>query len=132
MSSYDEMGQVLTEAANSYKNTIKDTGESIIRKVLQHFFEKCPDVESVTWDQYTPYFNDGDACYFSYNRISAHSFRDSVYHPRKGSSNPIEVELSLVDEFLRRLNDELQVIFGDHSTITATRDEITVVECEHE
>jgi hypothetical protein len=27
-------------------------------------FDKFPEIHAVRWSQYTPYFNDGDACYF--------------------------------------------------------------------
>jgi hypothetical protein len=34
-------------------------------EVLKLFFEANPHVASISWRQYTPYFNDGDACQFS-------------------------------------------------------------------
>ncbi|HWJ26014.1 MAG TPA: hypothetical protein VNS32_05695, partial [Flavisolibacter sp.] len=35
--------------------------------LLAPLFEKYPGVKNVRWTQYTPYFNDGDACEFSSN-----------------------------------------------------------------
>lgn len=49
------------------------------RQVVQHAPEKLievldalvglKEVDSVRWEQYTPYFNDGDPCYFSIGEI---------------------------------------------------------------
>lgn len=34
---------------------------------MKDFFKLVPQVKQVRWDQYTPYFNDGDSCTFSVN-----------------------------------------------------------------
>jgi len=31
---------------------------------FKEIFESCPELVGVRWTQYTPYFNDGDACNF--------------------------------------------------------------------
>lgn len=36
---------------------------------LDALFEH-PEVESIRWEQYTPYFNDGDACEFGFGELS--------------------------------------------------------------
>lgn len=36
-------------------------------QIIKLFFEECPKVQAVVWNQYTPYFNDGDECVFSVN-----------------------------------------------------------------
>lgn len=33
--------------------------------MFKDIFETAPKLKSVSWTQYTPYFNDGDTCYFS-------------------------------------------------------------------
>jgi hypothetical protein len=35
--------------------------------IIKLFFDECPKVQAVVWNQYTPYFNDGDECIFSVN-----------------------------------------------------------------
>ena len=40
----------------------KSTG--FVEAACKQFFDACPEVESIFWTQYTPYFNDGEACEF--------------------------------------------------------------------
>lgn len=44
---------------------LKDFGQEAFTEGFAPFFAANPQVEGVTWTQYTPYFNDGDACEFS-------------------------------------------------------------------
>lgn len=41
----------------------KSTG--FVEAACKQFFDACPEVGSVQWTQYTPYFNDGETCEFS-------------------------------------------------------------------
>lgn len=41
----------------------KSTG--FVELACKQFFDACPEVEAITWTQYTPYFNDGESCEFS-------------------------------------------------------------------
>lgn len=45
----------------------KSTG--FIEAACKQFFDICPEVESVFWTQFTPYFNDGEACEFSVHEL---------------------------------------------------------------
>ena len=40
---------------------------SIFTDLTKEFFDENPELESFGWNQYTPYFNDGDTCEFSAN-----------------------------------------------------------------
>lgn len=73
MTNYDELNQF----TNEYEKAVEefDKARAKIMQDLQHklknaftaFFNSCPEVEYITWTQYTPYFNDGDECIFSVN-----------------------------------------------------------------
>lgn len=39
-------------------------GEAILQKAKEIVFDQNPTVKKIGWTQYTPYFNDGDACEF--------------------------------------------------------------------
>jgi hypothetical protein len=41
---------------------------------VKEMFRLVPKVKTITWKQYSPYFNDGDECIFSINNISILSF----------------------------------------------------------
>lgn len=36
---------------------------------VHSFFDACPEITSIHWTQYTPYFNDGDSCEFSVHEL---------------------------------------------------------------
>lgn len=38
-----------------------------MKDIFKSFFESFPEVKTIHWTQYTPYFNDGDECVFSVN-----------------------------------------------------------------
>lgn len=50
---------------------IRDKAKVTMQSVFKDFFEKYPEVRFLYWNQYTPYFNDGEECYFSVNDLYA-------------------------------------------------------------
>jgi len=50
-----------------YQEEMRVNGLTALKEALAEFFDKYPEVETVQWTQYAPYFNDGDACVFSVN-----------------------------------------------------------------
>ena len=59
----------LVELKEKYVAMMKNDGKEIITQWLLQLAEFIPDLEAFHWTQYTPYFNDGDACAFSVNSI---------------------------------------------------------------
>lgn len=47
-----------------------ETSKRVFHAAVSAFFKKYPEVYAVTWTQYTPYFNDGEACEFSVHEPS--------------------------------------------------------------
>lgn len=39
------------------------------KELFKEFFERNPQIEFITWTQFTPYFNDGDECIFRVNDL---------------------------------------------------------------
>lgn len=58
---------------NKKINNLKNKSLNKIRKVFApvfiDFLKENPAVRSIYWDQYTPYFNDGDQCIFSVGEL---------------------------------------------------------------
>ena len=48
---------------------LKQKGTEKLKEVFKLFWEKNPEVKTISWTQYAPYFNDGDACIFGVNEI---------------------------------------------------------------
>lgn len=44
---------------------MEDSGKAEFLEWFKDYFKKYPFITEVRWEQYTPYFNDGDACEFS-------------------------------------------------------------------
>jgi hypothetical protein len=54
----------LVEVAQNFKKKMEAEGKGALNASFKDFFEKHPEATSIVWVQYTPYFNDGDACTF--------------------------------------------------------------------
>lgn len=57
----------IAEKFKAARDATKKNARAAIEELLVSFFEKYPTLEAVAWSQYTPYFNDGEACYFGVN-----------------------------------------------------------------
>lgn len=72
----------LTEMIETTNKTIRQEGEELLKKDFQEMFEKHPKLEWVAWQQYTPFFNDGDVCTFSvgdlYYRLEGDEQQDDL------------------------------------------------------
>jgi hypothetical protein len=127
-----------------YRELVEREGKAILKGVLDQFFTKFPNVDSIRWEQYTPYFNDGDACTFSVNepyvRLKGTSENcedgdnEDRYHSYwsiRESNKELSEELELLSNELQELEEVLEHM-GDHAQITATRTSIEIDEYEHD
>jgi hypothetical protein len=47
-----------------YQKKVRAEGQGLLTEMFKEFFEQNAGVDSLSWQQYTPYFNDGDPCTF--------------------------------------------------------------------
>lgn len=59
-----EVDKVLTDYEDMMKK-VKETLQEKMKGVFKAFFDAHPEVKTIHWTQYAPYFNDGDECVFS-------------------------------------------------------------------
>jgi hypothetical protein len=81
MTSIDEFSVRLGNLRSEFeakKKALAVEGRSIIHAQLKNAFDADPDLAVISWRQYTPYFNDGDACVFSFHGCSIAWFKDNV------------------------------------------------------
>jgi hypothetical protein len=52
---------------NDFLNEFSKKATEKLKEVFNEFWDSNPEIKVVTWTQYAPYFNDGDACVFSVN-----------------------------------------------------------------
>jgi len=126
------------------KTQILEESKAFFKSESAHLFQSNPSLESFSWKQYTPYFNDGEECVFSANTdyVRINDVEDSEWASRKtlfgGKENkdydPVISEIyPQVKEFLKNFDDEtMKEMFGDHCQITVTRDEVKVDGYDHD
>jgi hypothetical protein len=152
-SSIDTMNQELAVVRQSFQEKM----QAIFKESFKEFFEANPEVTAIIWRQYTPYFNDGDACVFnSYASYAAytnapdyHEVRygeyagehedvwvwDSDYGDVNGKLMPSNVaqNAKAFNKILDKISDDVYLqLFGDHCIVYATRDGFDVTEYEHD
>jgi hypothetical protein len=140
-----------------YKDSVQimeaELGGSISHE-LQKLMEKDPTIEGIRWEQYTPYFNDGDACIFGVMDARV-KFKDNdeeggdygdgylsswdfgswngdkrVYSEEEQSKAAIVEDIS---KFVANIPSDLLLnAFGDHTQITINKDGVDTEHYDHE
>jgi hypothetical protein len=121
------------EEFEARKNALIEELRNDFPAILRPLFESNPVVESISWTQYTPYFNDGDECTFGVNmeldinEKSIYDYDDDGYESMKSIQKQFRTVLEeLPDQFYLDL-------FGDHAQITIYADgRIVVDEYDHD
>ena len=121
------------------KKNREDAG-AVFGELCQKLFKKHPEMTFFGWDQYTPYFNDGNELEFEaridYPHINGF---DSDNICKAWSTYPAEnLELLKAKEsvikFLKELNKDsfFEELFGDHVSISVSPEGVTITACDHE
>lgn len=113
----------------SLREVIRIKTEDYIKIGSQELFAKHPELETISWTQYTPYFMDGDTCYFSANTEYAEINGEEIEWD-DDKKNQMEKD---VEDFLDTLDhDTLEDLFGDHVKVTITKDGVNVEDYDHD
>ena len=119
---------------------IRDAKQLLFDSV-QQLFDTTPELGSISWTAYTPYWADGDPCkfeaYVNYPEINEHI--DPADVDKYRLSDPQDRELTLaVRQVLTALKDEdYLLLFGDHIRVVIVRGAdgkivSNVTKCDHE
>ena len=123
MSAIEEIKALKVELQEKIKKAFMDAFPPI--------FTKYPWISSISWEQYTDYWNDGDACTFSskavYGEFEWNDQEDDVLLPSDNedcddANNEISALLEAFD------HDDYLWLFGDHARIIVRPAGITVEE----
>lgn len=57
--------KLLEDEFNTFTQKFRESSLEVLKESFKQFFEINPSITAVVWDQYTPYFNDGDTCEFT-------------------------------------------------------------------
>ena len=66
----------ITSEYDEMKKSFMERGQELLKESFNEFLAKYPYIEKIEWEQYVPYFNDGDACEFGLSEVSIY-FNDS-------------------------------------------------------
>lgn len=127
---YKELDKLAEE-----KKEFEKRGGDLIKAAVKTFLEKNPEVSAIRWNQYTPYFNDGEECVFRVNEMEVQFADDEdedFIDSYSINNDKVADALGELESKLGDHEDILRSIFGDHAEITVTADKITVEEYEHE
>lgn len=138
-----EKMQSIQDARKTYEEAMKAHAKSIVTVLAGEIMTAHPEIQSIRWSQYTPYFNDGDACTFgvcepelefsqsfvaSMGELGYDKFMDemsdgffTIYSYNRQAPEFLKVIAKKQRDFysvLEELQDALEDAFGDHKRIT--------------
>ena len=156
MSATEVFGKPVEGEVGQYGDEpVKQADPEQLREALDYLFE-LPNVQAVRWQQYTPYFNDGEACEFGIYEANVlvdgapedggdygDGFIDSwafKYHKNDDWMQKID-NIEEVVARLNRVSSEvgggqhyvfLKQSFGDPAEVTATREGFSIEFYDHD
>jgi hypothetical protein len=116
-------------------------------KIWKEFFKLHPNIKGIKWEQYTPYFNDGEECTFRVGYFEVSASEQFVESEVNDTFTPEDIKdtegwdcVSSLDGKLYKTIEELKAIpdelfrtaFGDHAQIIVTPKKIVVKKYDHE
>ena len=137
------LGDLVTDydtKIKAMKEELSKTFQNEFKVIFAEIFATYPNVKKVSWTQYTPYFNDGDACVFSVHGVmvaddTIDEEEDSIYDWVEVDYGEGSKKYPLIKQFsdvLQRSDDILLQMFGDHTQVTVTPNGIDADEYSHD
>lgn len=121
----DEIKRLREEANEKSKKAFHDS--------LGAIFDAHPIMTSFGWNQYTPYFNDGDECKFSANIDEPDINGENSWNWPDDHDKALDAAETAVSRFLECFDDEdFKAMFGDHVEVVVTREGIEATEYSHD
>lgn len=83
------------------KRAFAERGKALLHQTFKDFFAANPEVTSVVWQQYTPWFNDGETCEFGVHE--PHFF--GPLEERNGVDDSVDVPYKIKQQTERQYKD---------------------------
>ena len=153
MQTIDDVLAAMREAKAKVESAVEATrkdNSALFRGMFEGFFAAYPEVEAFRWHQYTPHFNDGEACTFGVHDLMIRNadspeeggdyddgFDYLDCHEWDGNQRVAKTDdkskaLAALSENFRSLRDIMEELFGDHAQVTVTREGVEVDEYSHD
>ena len=136
MSDFDKFAKDLSKQMEDLEKEMQNKGSEFFEKGIAKLLGEFPDLKKISWNQYTPYFNDGDECIFRVRdyslTINGYGEDDEDFDDEDLDENgkaPDEPEwitachkkcAKLLNSIPSRV---MQSVFGDHVNVTIKRSE---------
>jgi hypothetical protein len=130
--------QFIQEMQNSFENitslaeSLKTAVDQTFTKMCQGIFLAVPELKTISWTQYAPYFNDGDPCTFNIQNEVSFS-RDQwtdvePFHCYEKSDEEVEKcrEITMFENFIYYYADDMGRLFGGDVFVRVHKDGIQV------
>jgi hypothetical protein len=156
MDTINKLIEDYAEAKAKFQKNAKD----LLMQEFKTFFKEVPEIKVIKWTQYTPYFNDRDACVFGVHEPTFSNCEDSslvmnwgeldmntseaeekgifVFYGDYGIPDNIDAKARKKIEDINYLicnssmREALEGAFGDHVEVTVTENGIDIDEYEHD
>ncbi len=140
---YDALVKKMEEA----RAEVKEAGKRAVGALFTAFFAEHSDVTAIGWTQYTPHFNDGDACEFGLHgfhiatatnvgwaEVSSLSEEDGDAAIFTDGYDTKDKKMKAALSLVERSADEdiFEAAFGDHVMVIAVREGFHVSEYDHD
>lgn len=116
-------------------NEFTEVAKTKFGEWAKDLFGRYPGLEQITWTAYTPYFNDGDPCYFRscHTYASINSDECEEFDRENFTEEEADKLEKEIYEFMSKFSDEdMERLFGDHVKVTLTKNGVDVDEYDHD
>ena len=154
MTSLNEAFDQLIQEQEALQKKFQEQAQTLFKGITKEFFEKNPQVKAIMWNQYTPYFNDGEECIFSVNDPTYTNAEDEdledftnwgeydgekedVWAWEGWGTAPEGVDITPLKSFSsivcsEAMTDVMRAMFGDHVRVVATQNGFDVQDYDHD
>jgi hypothetical protein len=140
MTYIDDMNEII-KSFTEYRQSVQEKLKKEFKAVITKLFEENSELKAIVWEQYTPYFNDGNTCYFALTEVVfTNATGDDLdlisYGGYDGENEDVcvfseyrEVERLMVSS---GMEDVMLAMFGDHVRVVATREGFSISRFDHD
>jgi len=91
--------------------------------MLKPLFEEYPEVNEISWQQYTPYFNDGDSCEFGVRNDDIYINGEDEWDMDEEDRKKFAPAKKAFEDLLTSIPEDFyKDLFGDHMTVIIKSD----------
>lgn len=126
--------KALKENLQTLREKAKLEYQAALKEAAKEIFEKYPKLESFSWTQYAPYFNDGDECVFRVNEVYQVNGLNEWEDREEIKELGIDEALTEANDLVEAIDDDaMRDLFGNHVEVTCNRDgSFSTSECDHD